>query len=166
MSTCAPSLLGFLSTARELERRQGGIYIYRDGLRAKYRRPVNRPVARLVDNVQFDPKKLHVRFLDSSHKADSSPCFLPRIYTLTHNDITSELYLSIGPSVDSQQLGKLCTRVFRDEVVAHWKLLKGPSGESYGLHVDCHVSGGHNFMAPAAIRNWIFQQEMSLVPFA
>jgi hypothetical protein len=46
----------------------------------------------------------------------------------------------------------------RDEIVAEWR-----SSGQLSLHVHCHVSGGHILMAPAAVRNRIFEQEMPLV---
>lgn len=46
----------------------------------------------------------------------------------------------------------------RDEIVAEWR-----GSEQVSLHVHCHVSGGHVLLAPAALRNSIFEREMPLV---
>lgn len=48
----------------------------------------------------------------------------------------------------------------RDEIVAEWR-----GSEQVSLHVHCHVSGGHVLLAPAALRNGIFEREMPLVSF-
>ena len=50
--------------------------------------------------------------------------------------------------------------VCRDEVLAEWCL--GSDG-SVKLHVYCHVSGEERWLAPPALRNYIFQREMPLV---
>ena len=44
-----------------------------------------------------------------------------RTYTLTHNDLTGALLLSIGPRVNAEQVRGLYTRLVRDEVVAEWR---------------------------------------------
>ena len=48
----------------------------------------------------------------------------------------------------------------RDEVLAEWRFdgARAPS-----LHVHCHVSGEERWLAPPALRNFIFQREMPLV---
>lgn len=58
------------------------------------------------------------------------------------------------------QLADWYTRLMRDEIVAEWK-----GSEQISLHVHCHVSGGHVLLAPAALRNSIFEREMPLVSF-
>lgn len=58
----------------------------------------------------------------------------------------------------SAQLTDWYTRLMRDEIVAEWR-----GNEQVSLHVHCHVSGGHVLLAPAALRNSIFEREMPLV---
>ncbi len=48
----------------------------------------------------------------------------------------------------------------RDEVLAEW-IFDGEGQAS--LHVHCHVSGEERWLAPPALRNYIFQREMPLV---
>jgi hypothetical protein len=83
-----------------------------------------------------------------------------RRYTLTHNDITGNLRLSIGPDFNEEQISGFYTRLLRDEVVAEWVQI-GASG--YALHVYCHVSGEEKWLAPPLLRNYIFRREMPLV---
>ncbi|EFJ50606.1 hypothetical protein VOLCADRAFT_103823 [Volvox carteri f. nagariensis] len=61
---------------------------------------------------------------------------LSRKYTLTHNDITGNLRLTIGPEYNMKQISGFYTRLLRDEVVAEWVNV-GSSG--FALHVYCHV---------------------------
>lgn len=206
-------------------------------------------VARLFNPEDFDPSKLTVKFEGNAKdiKAKSVGDILPRKYTLTHSDVTGDLLLSIGPSLNQQQVsaimksnafgvalsglrwtsktsyivfcfknrsvsckmriyftcceisvttfplfskaisfficrtlqrcGEVCasailmlmnlvqladwyTRLMRDEIVAEWR-----GSEQISLHVHCHVSGGHVLLAPAALRNSIFEREMPLVSF-
>ena len=81
------------------------------------------------------PEKLHVKFLRGMNP-DSLET--PRRYTLTHSDITGDLFLSIGSDYDTKQTSRLHTRLKRDEVLAE---LREASGELV-LSVHCHVSGG------------------------
>jgi hypothetical protein len=45
-------------------------------------------------------------------------------------------------------------------VLAEWRF---ESGGQASLHVHCHVSGEERWLAPPALRNYIFQREMPLV---
>jgi hypothetical protein len=82
----------------------------------------------------------------------------PRRYTLTHSDITGELFLTVGAAYDQQQISGLYTRLMRDEVLAEW--LEDEEGPA--LHVFCHVSGGLTF-GMAGWRYAIFRRELPLV---
>lgn len=101
------------------------------------------------------PHKLQVRFA-----GDSGPGgpLLPRRYTLTHSDATGDLFLTIGPEYDRQQIRGWYTRLMRDEVLAEWQ--QGAEGPA--LHVHCHVSGGL-VLGPARWRLAIFRRELPLV---
>ena len=101
------------------------------------------------------PEKLHVRFLSG---AGAEGPVTPRCYTLTHSDSTGDLFLTIGPEFDKEQISGLYTRLLRDEVLAEWRNdREGPS-----LHVHCHVSGGLS-MGAAGWRDQIFRRELPLV---
>ena len=104
---------------------------------------------------RLDPVKLHVVDLTAANSGIGN---LPRRYTLTHSDITGELYLTIGPDYDKKQISKLYTRLMRDEVLA--ELVKDEGSPE--LRVYCHVSGGL-VVGTAKWRNGIFHTELPLV---
>lgn len=101
------------------------------------------------------PEKLHVRFAGGVG-ADGPPA--PRRYTLTHSDMTGDLYLTVGSAYDEEQISGLYARLMRDEVLAEWRR----DEDGLALHVFCHVSGGLAF-GPAAWRDVIFRRELPLV---
>ena len=104
---------------------------------------------------RLSPAKLHVRFAPGS--APDSP-LTPRRYTLTHSDATGDLYLTVAPEVDQEQISGWYTRLMRDEVLAEWQ----ESEAGLALHVFCHVSGGFT-IGSASMRYRIFQRELGLV---
>jgi hypothetical protein len=103
----------------------------------------------------LDPGKLKVRFMEGAHPQDPE---FPRKYTLTHSDLTGDLFLSIGPTYDHGEISGIYTRLMRDEVLASWEL----DEEGPGLHVHCHVSGGL-IVGSAAWRDAIFRRHLPLV---
>ncbi|HBY07406.1 MAG TPA: hypothetical protein DEH22_06330 [Chloroflexi bacterium] len=98
------------------------------------------------------PEKLHVKFIGNS---DPEGPASPRRYTLTHSDITGELFLSVGTVYDRETISGFYTRIMRDEVLA--ELLEDSNGPK--LHVYCHVSGGL-VVGNARWRYTIFKQHM------
>lgn len=133
-----------------------------------------RPVvhARLFGPALFEASKLRVLFLgghnsnpaeDSTGTPQQQPehqQLLPRIYTLTHSDITAKLTLAISREINRAQLSGWYSAFQRDEVVAEWKRVKG----HMALHVHCHISGGnlyHNLIA--RFRAYIFRRELPVV---
>jgi magnesium dechelatase len=102
----------------------------------------------------FKPDKLHVR-IDTGLKETAD--FLPRCYTLTHSDRTGDLFLTIAPSYDREQISDWYTKLMRDEVLAAWQMDQSPS-----LHLHCHVSGGF-VLGSARWRDAIFKQHLPLV---
>ncbi len=104
---------------------------------------------------RLNPDKLHVTFAEQT--AALGPA-APRRYTLTHSDATGDLFLTIGPEYDHEQVSGWYTRLMRDEVLAEW--LEGDQGTA--LHVHCHVSGGL-VLGPSRFRFEIFQRELPLV---
>ncbi len=83
----------------------------------------------------LQPEKLHVTFQAGTSVGEFS---LPRRYTLTHSDLTGDLFLTIGADYDHTQISGIYTRLMRDEVLAEWQ----QDRTSPSLHVYCHVSGG------------------------
>jgi len=104
---------------------------------------------------RLNPDKLHVSYL-----AGTTPesLVLPRRYTLTHSDITGQLFLSIGNEYNTKQISRLYTRLMRDEVLAEF----ASEEDSLALRVYCHVSGGFVF-GTAKLRYSIFHSQLMLV---
>ncbi|KAK1438664.1 hypothetical protein QVD17_04473 [Tagetes erecta] len=116
------------------------------------------PVARLFGPSIFEASKLKVLFLGVDEK--KHPGKLPRTYTLTHSDITSKLTLAISQTINNSQLQGWYNKLYRDEVVAEWRKVKG----NMSLHVHCHISGGHFLLDLCArLRFFIFTKELPLV---
>lgn len=119
--------------------------------------------AALFEPPPFQPSKLDITMLAGSRATRAQPGTVPpspRRYTLTHNDLTGALRLSIGSDFNARQMGGFYTRLLRDEVTAEWDY-SAPGGPV--LNVHCHVSGQERWLAPPRLRNYIFRREMALV---
>ena len=103
---------------------------------------------------KLNPEKLHVTYLAGVSIKDMT---MPRCYTLTHSDITGDLYLSIGSQFNKKQISNLYTKLMRDEVLAEWQ---EKEGELY-LNIYCHICGDICF-GWASLRNQIFRSELPL----
>lgn len=104
---------------------------------------------------RLNTNKLHVTDLTP---AGSGIGNLPRRYTLTHSDLSGDLFLTIGYDYDKKQISKLYTRLMRDEVLAELTKHEG----RLELRVHCHVSGGL-VLGAAKWRSGIFHRELPLV---
>lgn len=112
----------------------------------------------LLDPPAFQPQKLEVSYLNGAKNLALKQA-LSRRYTLTHNDFTGNLTLSIGSDYNYPQISSAYSQVLRDEILAEWKFHeRQPS-----LHIYCHVSGKERWVAPPQLRNYIFRREMRLV---
>lgn len=130
--------------------------------------------AALFEPPPFQPTKLSVEYLpgaavrstgllsSSSSIVSTSAPPQSRRYTLTHNDITGALQLSIGSDYNQRQVDGFYTRILRDEITAEWLFGKGSAAPAE-LHIYCHVSGDERWLAPPQLRNFIFRREMTLV---
>ena len=78
---------------------------------------------------------------------------IPRKYTLTHSDITAELFLTVGRQIAFEKIGPM-----RDEVVAKWQRFQN----GYALYGLVQVDALEGKKAISAVRYKIFQQEMPL----
>ena len=105
--------------------------------------------------LKFDPKRCSVFFLDTD-RARAAPN-RERRYTLTHNDLTRHLTMSVAPDFNGGQTDVWVTRLLRDEVLAEWR--------EDGLHVHCFVSvDGHWWLKWAkGLRALVFRQKLPLV---
>lgn len=128
--------------------------------------------AALFEPPPFQPSKLSVQYLPGAalssaslpSSSNSASSVLPRLrrYTLTHNDITGALQLSIGSDYNQRQVQGFYTRILRDEITAEWLFGRGGPAPAE-LHIYCHVSGEERWLAPPQLRNFIFRREMTLV---
>lgn len=98
---------------------------------------------------RLNPEKLNVEF--RLGVTPTSP-IIQRHYTLTHSDITGELFLTIGLKYAYDKIGPM-----RDEVLAKWTKLNNKYILSACVHVD-----GQDGLSMAAIRNKIFVRELPL----
>jgi len=101
---------------------------------------------------RLDPNKLSVEFRDGVTKTEPIE---GRRYTLTHSDITAELFLTVGLRFAYDKIGSM-----RDEVLAEWKLINN----SCILYAYVYVDGQRGVVNPnlSAIRNSIFVRELPL----
>lgn len=104
--------------------------------------------------IDLSPGKLNINYVSGVNPEGP---IIPRCYTLTHSDLTGELFLSIGREFDEEAISGFYTRIMRDEVLAEW--LKKENGHS--LNVYCHVSGGF-VIGTAGWRYKIFRRELPL----
>ena len=98
---------------------------------------------------KLNPEKLSVEFRPG---VTSTEPIIPRRYTLTHSDITAELFLTIGLNYAYDKIDAM-----RDEVLGTWVNVKN----QYFYHVYLLVDGQFG-PAKAAIRNKIFIRELPL----
>ena len=105
--------------------------------------------------LKFDPSRCSVFFLDT-HRSAPAPG-RERRYTLTHNDVTRHLTMSVAPDFNGGQTAVWITRVLRDEVLAEWN--------EDGLHVHCFVSVENHWWLDwaSALRSLVFRQKLPLV---
>lgn len=97
----------------------------------------------------FNPDKLHIEFRDGVTEKEP---VLGRKYTLTHSDITAELFLTIG-----LQFAYDKTNAMRDELLAEWRI----ANDFPYLHVYVYLDGQ---FAPdnSEMRDKIFRRELPL----
>lgn len=100
---------------------------------------------------KFNPSKLKVKMIPP---ATSFEPVEGRRYTLTHSDLTGELFLSIGYIYDQFAVNPK----MRDEVIAEWVKQNG----EYMLLGRVYVSGGEFDEKYAKIRYLIFKRELDL----
>lgn len=97
----------------------------------------------------FEPNKLHVEFRNGV-----TPILpiLGRRYTLTHSDVTAEIFLTIGLTYAYDKIN-----VARDEVLGVWLIIN----HQYTFNAFCHV-GSEMGKEHAKIRYSIFKNELRL----
>jgi len=110
----------------------------------------------VFDALKFDPDRVSVAFDASSTRVEPAS-LLQRRYTLTHNDVTRNLTLTVGNAFNDDQTSIWYTRLLRDEVLAEWR--------EDGLHVFCQVSAKEAWWIrwAAPLRSVVFRQKLPLV---
>lgn len=98
---------------------------------------------------KFNPESLTVEFMDNVSETEP---IIPRKYTLTHSDITAELFLTIGADYAYDKLNKM-----RDEVLGEWVNVEDNMQYNVYLHVD-----GEDGRRMEKIRDSIFRRELPL----
>lgn len=98
---------------------------------------------------RLDPNKLSVEFRGGVTPLNP---IIPRRYTLTHSDITAELFLTIGKGFAYDKINSM-----RDEVLGQWSVLNN----RYVFYAYCYVDGASSKNA-SSIRYRIFQRELPL----
>jgi len=99
---------------------------------------------------KLNPEKLFIEFTQGVTETDP---IIPRRYTLTHSDLTAELFLTIGSDYAFNKI----SYSMRDEVLGEWIQKE----ESYNYHVYLLVDGKFS-ETTAAIRDTIFRRELPL----
>jgi len=97
----------------------------------------------------LDPKKLTTIF---NCVTPINP-IIPRKYTLTHSDVTAELFLAVGLKFAYETIGPM-----RDEVLAKWR----PYQNGYTLYGLVHADSQNGNKAESAVRYKIFQENLPL----
>ncbi|WP_227396864.1 staygreen family protein [Jeotgalibacillus aurantiacus] len=98
---------------------------------------------------KLNPDQLYVEFKNGITMTEP---VIGRKYTLTHSDITADLFLTIDQQFDYQKINAM-----RDEVLAEWKLANGCPF----LYVSVYVDDAFD-PAVTALRDAIFRRELPL----
>lgn len=96
---------------------------------------------------RLDPDRLLVEYREGV--TATSP-IIPRCYTLTHSDITADLFLTIGPTYAYDKVN-----IMRDEVLGEWI----NKGYGYICGIYLHIDGP---VGMSAIRSYMFRRELPL----
>lgn len=97
----------------------------------------------------FNPNKLFVEFRKG---VTPTQPVIPRKYTLTHSDVTGDLFLTLGTKYAYDKINPM-----RDEVLGGWVEYKNKTTFHVHLHVDGKLGNGTIF-----IRDKIFRRELPL----
>lgn len=98
---------------------------------------------------RLNPDKLYVEL---RHGVTNTEPVIGRKYTLTHSDITGDLFLTVGRQFAYDKINAM-----RDEVLAEWRTYNGYPFLYVYVYVDGQFGPGIS-----AIRNNIFRRELPL----
>ncbi len=96
---------------------------------------------------ELNPQKVFVQYRDNIRPYEP---VRSRLYTITHSDITAELFVFVGQNYAEDQVTKM-----RDEVRIAWELYK----EGYAL-IGSVIVDGDGVIGNAYLRDDIFYNEM------
>ncbi len=96
---------------------------------------------------ELNPQKVFVQYRDSIRPYEP---VRSRLYTITHSDITAELFVFVGQNYAEDQVTKM-----RDEVRIAWELYK----EGFAL-IGSVIVDGDGVIGNAYLRDDIFYNEM------
>lgn len=99
---------------------------------------------------KFNPDKLFVTYRGGVTAAEP---VIPRYYTLTHSDLTGDLFLTIGTKYAWENINST-----RDEVLGEWKQF----GNSLYYYVYVYIDQGEFTANTSAKRNEVFRRELPL----
>lgn len=99
---------------------------------------------------RLTPEKLTVEFSEGT--TETSPV-IPRRYTLTHSDITAELFLHIGDDFAYDKITDI-----RDEVLGEWLIINGSI--VYYIYLQVGIESGQK--ETTNLRDQIFRRELPL----
>lgn len=100
---------------------------------------------------KFNPEKLFVTYRDG---VTATEPIISRTYTLTHSDVTGQLFLTIGTEIAWDQVNP----DMRDEVIGEWQA----NGSCLYCNILLYVDGGEYDIHTAAKRNEVFLRELPL----
>lgn len=98
---------------------------------------------------KLNPEKLSVEFREG---VTATEPIIPRRYTLTHSDITAELFLTIGLTYAYDKITNM-----RDEVLGEW--VKEREIDLYYVYLQVDGQFG---LITSAMRNSVFRRELPL----
>ncbi|TFE01331.1 staygreen family protein [Jeotgalibacillus sp. R-1-5s-1] len=98
---------------------------------------------------KLNPEQLYAKF---GNGLTMMGPVIGRKYTLTHSDITADLFLTINQQFDYEKVNAM-----RDEVLAEWKMANGCPF----LYVSVYVDGAFD-PEVTALRDAIFRRELPL----
>ncbi|MER2126774.1 staygreen family protein [Solibacillus sp. FSL H8-0523] len=100
---------------------------------------------------KFSPERLAVEYRDG---VSTTEPVISRRHTLTHSDITGELFLTIG----TQFAWDKVNTDLRDEVLGFWEM----DGERLCYNVYVYLDNGEHDLSTAIRRNEVFRRELPL----
>ena len=100
---------------------------------------------------KFNPEKLTVEYRDG---VSATEPIISRSHTLTHSDVTGQLFLTIGTQFAWDKVNS----DMRDEVLGVWSM----EGNNVYYNVFVYIDNGEHDLSAAMRRNEVFRRELPL----